>query len=55
MIIILDERSLEIRDDGFEIHAEVVIDMTGGEKVSTPRAIRNRNLVFGSAITNDES
>jgi UDP-hydrolysing UDP-N-acetyl-D-glucosamine 2-epimerase len=29
----------EIRDDGFEIHAEVSIDMSGGEKVSTARAI----------------
>lgn len=29
----------EIRDDGFDIHAEVVIDMSGGEKVSTARAI----------------
>ena len=29
----------EIRDDGFDIHAEVGIDMSGGEKVSTARAI----------------
>lgn len=29
----------EIRDDGFDIHAEVAIDMSGGEKVSTARAI----------------
>ena len=29
----------EIRDDGLEIHAEVAIDMSGGEKVSTARAI----------------
>ena len=29
----------EIRSDGFDIHAEVAIDMSGGEKVSTARAI----------------
>lgn len=29
----------EIRGDGFDIHAEVAIDMSGGEKVSTARAI----------------
>lgn len=29
----------EIRGDGFKIHAEVVIDMSGGEQVSTARAI----------------
>jgi len=29
----------EIRNDGFDIHAEVAIDMSGGEKVSTARAI----------------
>jgi UDP-hydrolysing UDP-N-acetyl-D-glucosamine 2-epimerase len=29
----------EIRDDGFDIHAEVAIDMSGGEKVSTALAI----------------
>lgn len=29
----------EIRDDGFEIHAEVAIDMGGDEKISTARAI----------------
>jgi UDP-N-acetylglucosamine 2-epimerase (non-hydrolysing)/GDP/UDP-N,N'-diacetylbacillosamine 2-epimerase (hydrolysing) len=30
---------MEIRDDGFDIHAEVAIDMSGGEKISTARAI----------------
>lgn len=29
----------EIRNDGFDIHAEVAIDMTGDEQVSTARAI----------------
>jgi UDP-N-acetylglucosamine 2-epimerase (non-hydrolysing)/GDP/UDP-N,N'-diacetylbacillosamine 2-epimerase (hydrolysing) len=29
----------EIRDDGFDIHAEVAIDMSGGERTSTARAI----------------
>lgn len=29
----------EIRNDGFDVHAEVAIDMTGGEQVSTARAI----------------
>lgn len=29
----------EISDDGFDIHAVVAIDMSGGEKVSTARAI----------------
>ncbi len=29
----------EIRDDGFQVDAEVAIDMSGGEKVSTARAI----------------
>jgi UDP-N-acetylglucosamine 2-epimerase (non-hydrolysing)/GDP/UDP-N,N'-diacetylbacillosamine 2-epimerase (hydrolysing) len=29
----------EIRDDGFDIHAEVAIDMSGGEKVATAWAI----------------
>jgi UDP-hydrolysing UDP-N-acetyl-D-glucosamine 2-epimerase len=29
----------EIRDDGFDIHAEVAIDMSGGEQISTGRAI----------------
>lgn len=29
----------EIRDDGFDVHAEVTIDMSGGEQISTARAI----------------
>jgi len=29
----------EIRNDGFDIHAEVAIDMRGGERISTARAI----------------
>jgi len=29
----------EIRDDGFDIHAEVAIDMKGGEQISTAQAI----------------
>lgn len=29
----------EIRDDGFDVHAEVAIDMSGGERLATARAI----------------
>src|SRR5262245_40815988 len=40
----------EIRNDGFEIHAEVAIDMSGGEQVSTARAIGSGILALAPVL-----
>jgi UDP-hydrolysing UDP-N-acetyl-D-glucosamine 2-epimerase len=40
----------EIREDGFDIHAEVAIDMSGGEQISTARAIGTGILSLAPAL-----
>ncbi len=40
----------EIREDGFDIHAEVAIDMNGGEQISTARAIGTGILSLAPAL-----
>jgi UDP-hydrolysing UDP-N-acetyl-D-glucosamine 2-epimerase len=42
----------EIRSDGFEIHAEVAIDMSGANRAATPRAIGS-GIVSISAVLDD--